>query len=264
MIGVFDSGVGGLSVLKEIMASRFDNEYIYFGDTKNLPYGTKSKDEIINFTRNIVKFLISKGAHTAIIACNTTSALAYETLDEEFKNEIKIYPLIQTVAPFIAKMSDKIGIMATKATVKSFAYTKEILKANASAQVYEKDCSGLVEIVENRLYNDKESIRYIESLLRPLLDAGCGKIVLGCTHYPFLLPILKNFAPEDTFINPARILTDAIKNDFTQVSGNQIVSYYVSKDHATFKENAGLFIDIKEDVVTVNTEKDPSLNTLSV
>ena len=115
LTGIFDSGVGGLSVLKELIS--FGGNYIYYGDTKNLPYGNKTKEEIISFTRNIINFFIEKGAKKAIMACNTSSALAFETLKGEFNGKIKIYPLIQTVAPHIAKQGQKIGIMATEGTV---------------------------------------------------------------------------------------------------------------------------------------------------
>lgn len=144
LIGVFDSGVGGLSVLKKLIP--YGGNYIYFGDTKNLPYGNKTKEQIIEYTRKIIKFFIEKGAKKAIMACNTSSALSYETLHKEFGSDIKIYPLIQTAAPFIAKEGNKIGVMATEGTIKSATYKKEIQKYNTDAKVYEFACPKFVSI----------------------------------------------------------------------------------------------------------------------
>ena len=128
MIGLFDSGVGGLSVLKAIINNGISDDFIYFGDTKNVPYGTKTKDEILSYTKDIMEFFIKKGADCAIMACNTSSALVYEDLRKKFSDKIKIYPLIQYAAPFFKNEKETIGVMATSATVKSFAYTKEIIK----------------------------------------------------------------------------------------------------------------------------------------
>ena len=241
LIGVFDSGVGGLSVLKKLLP--YGGNYIYFGDTKNLPYGNKTKEQIINFTRDIIKFFIRKGATKAIMACNTSSALSYEALEEEFGSKIKIYPLIQTAAPYIASEGNIIGIMATEGTVKSKTYTKEIKKYNSNAEVYELACPDFVPIVENRLYDKKESIEYIKDKLQNLLDKKCDKIVLGCTHYPYLLPILEKFANKDLFINPADFMTKIVENNHDHLHPN--VEFFVSSDPERFIRSAGLFMEIK-------------------
>ena len=133
MIGLFDSGVGGLSVLKAITENGIKDDFIYFGDTKNVPYGTKTKDEILSFTKDIMEFFIKKGADCAIMACNT--------------DKIKIYPLIQYAAPFFKNEKETIGVMATNATVKSRAYTREITKINPRANIVELECQKFVEIV---------------------------------------------------------------------------------------------------------------------
>lgn len=244
LIGIFDSGVGGLSILKELIP--LGGQYIYFGDTKNLPYGNKTKEEIINFTRNIIKFFISKGASRVVMACNTSSALAYETLENEFGDKIKIHPLIQTVAPYIAKQGNIIGIMSTVGTANSKTYSKEIIKANKNAKVYELGCEGFVDIVEKRLYDKKESIGYVKKHLDILLDKGCEKIVLGCTHYPYLLNILTKFAPGDIFIDPAIYMKNIFKNNLYNT--NAFVEYYVSADPEEFRKSAKLFTDIKDNI----------------
>lgn len=250
LIGIFDSGVGGLSVLKELLP--FGGNYIYFGDTKNLPYGNKTKEQIINFTRDIIKFFISKGAKRVIMACNTSSALAYETLHLEFGDKIKIHPLIQNAASYIAREGKVIGVMATEGTVKSQTYTKEIKKINSDIKVYELACPDFVPIVENRLYNNKESVEYIKEHLQILLNKGCDKIVLGCTHYPYLMPILTKFASEDTFINPALYMTNIVKNNLSTPLN---IEFFVSSNPSKFKQNASLFMEIKEPVNLVRNER---------
>lgn len=244
LIGVFDSGVGGLSVLKKLIP--YGGDYIYFGDTKNLPYGNKTKEQIIDFTREIIKFFIKKGATKAIMACNTSSALSYETLKNEFKDKIKIYPLIQTSAGYIAKKGKRIGVMATEGTVKSLTYTKEIKKHNPNAEIYELQCPEFVPIVENRLYEKKESIQNIKEHLQILLDKKCDSIVLGCTHYPYLMPILTKFAPRELFIDPAIYMTDIVKNNKENLLLN--LEFYVSSDPEKFRKNAELFMEIKEKI----------------
>lgn len=244
LIGVFDSGVGGLSVLKKLIP--YGGNYIYFGDTKNLPYGNKTKEQIISFTREIINFFIKKGATKAIMACNTSSALSYETLNHEFKDKIKIYPLIQTAASHIAKNGNIIGVMATEGTVKSLTYTREIKKHNPNAEIYELACPNFVSIVENRLYQKEECIQYIKEHLQILLNKNCDKIILGCTHYPYLMPILTKFAPEKIFIDPACYMTDIVKDSVKNIPLN--LEFYVSSDPLKFKKNAELFMKIKERV----------------
>ena len=246
LTGVFDSGIGGLSILKELLP--LGGNFIYFGDTYNLPYGNKTKEEIISYGKNTMRFFISKGVKRVVMACNTSSALAYDALREEFKDKLEIYPLIQSTAPYIAKTADKIGILATNGTVKAKVYTSEIKKYNKNAEIYEIPCPNFVEIVENRLYNLNDSINYIKERLFKLLDFGAQKIVLGCTHYPYLMPILKKFAEEDIFINPA----DYMKNIFKKTENPANVEFYVSSDPERFKKSAKLFMNIKETVTLVD------------
>lgn len=252
-IGVFDSGVGGLSVLKELEKLAPKEDYIYYGDTKNLPYGDKTPKDIINFGKNTFEFFIKHGVKHVVMACNTSSALAYEQLEKTYGinsiHAIKIYPIIQIAAQEIAKHNvlkgGKIGIMATPATVKSSKYTDEILKNNSCADVYEIACDNFVKIVENRLYDDENSVAYIREILDVLLKVNVEKIVLGCTHYPYLMPILTKFASEEIFIDPAVIFSkcviDDVKKDAKPVQGEGKREFYVSASPDRFKENAKFF-----------------------
>lgn len=251
-IGVFDSGVGGLSILKELEILMPYDDFIYLGDTKNLPYGSKTKEEIINFGRNTIKFFKSKGVETVVMACNTSSALAYDTLIKEFP-EIKIFSLIASCAGEISK-HENLAIMATEGTVKSGKYEEEIKKHNTHAKVNSIPCHDFVKIVENNLYDDKKSVEYVYSILDEALSKKPDKIVLGCTHYPYLIPIFAKKVDENIFINPAQIFASVVKNYFknpTNTTQEAKKEFYVTHNPEAFIENAKVFYKIKEKVQLV-------------
>jgi len=248
-IGLLDSGVGGLSVLSELYKLMPNNNFVFFGDTKNVPYGTKTPEEIFEFTKKILEFFISKEIKTAVFACNTTSAVAYDELKSYFKDKIKIFPLIQTVAPYAIKNlkdEDTIAVLATKATIKSKKYEEEIKKYNPKINVVGIDCTGFVEIVENRLYNNKESIELIKSKLNIARQCNAKKIILGCTHYPYLTNIFKNILDVEYF-NPAQNLAQIVKKEtIIQTNKNGNIKFYVSKNPQDFILSAKAFFDVKE------------------
>ena len=225
-----------------------NKNYVFFGDTKNVPYGTKTPNEIFNYTKSILEFFVSKGIKTAVFACNTTSAVAYDKLKECFQDKIKIYPLIQSVARQAIdglKNEDSIAILATKATINSKKYNDEIKKYNPNINVVGIDCTGFVEIVENRLYGDIKSLELIESKLKIARLNNVKRIVLGCTHYPYLENIFKSILNVEYF-NPASAIAEIVKRDLD--NDNQIGSleFYVSKNPDDFIKSAKTFFDVKE------------------
>lgn len=256
MIGLFDSGVGGLSVLKALIKNNINDDFIYFGDTKNVPYGTKTKEEILSYTKEIIEFFIKKNVDIAIMACNTSSALVYKELNEKFFGKIKLFPLIQQVAPYFKDEKDIIGVISTNATAKSMAYTKEITTLNKEAKIVELPCQDFVQIVEKRLYDDISSIEYIKGKMEYLKGAKCKKVILGCTHFPYLVPIFKKFAPEIEFIDPANFLIQSLKK-FNQNKEKQVSTFkfYVSDNPENFKKSGSIFFDIKDDVSLVEFAK---------
>ena len=148
-IGVYDSGVGGLTVLKELVNVMPNEKYIYFGDLKNLPYGEKSKDELMKIGKKIFDFFSDKNVKAVVMACNTTSALLYDEIKDKYS--FKIYPVIQTVAKYLSEQKvNKLGVFATEATINSHAYKKEIYKYNEKIEVFEQACPSWVRIVENK------------------------------------------------------------------------------------------------------------------
>lgn len=245
-IGLLDSGVGGLSVLSELHKLMPNNNYVFFGDTKNVPYGTKSPQEIFDYTKNILEFFIKKNIKTVVFACNTTSAVAYDELKDYFKDKIKIYPLIQSVAPDSIKglqNDDTVAIFATKATINSKKYETEIKKYNKNINVVGIDCTGFVEIVEHRLYNDPTSIKLIESKLKIAQQYNAKRIILGCTHYPYLVNIFKNILNVDYF-NPASSIANLVKNEIKTTDNKGNIEFYVSKDPEQFILSAKTFFNV--------------------
>lgn len=249
-IGVFDSGVGGLSVFSQLIKLLPEENYIYFGDTLNLPYGNKSKEELIEITDNIFDFFKSKNVKAVVMACNTTSAITYDILKSKY--DYKIYPIVQNVSKCIAQSgSGNIGVFATSATIKSHAYKREILSYNNKANVFEIACPKWVNIVENELQHEQESILNIKQHLNEMLSHNVDKIILGCTHYPYLLDILSNFAPPSLFINPAeafaQFVTDDLKNNcLLNNKKDYEPKFYVSSNPEQFKSASRLFYSVEE------------------
>lgn len=248
-IGVFDSGVGGLSVFSQLMKFLPNENYIYFGDTLNLPYGNKSKEQLIEFTSNIFDFFKSQNVKAVVMACNTTSAVTYDILKSKYN--FKIYPIVQNVAKFIAEQNyNNIGVFATNATINSHAYKNEIQKYNSKITVYETACPNWVNIVENELQNEPESLRDIKIHMDEMMQNKVDKIILGCTHYPYLSKILTKFAPKELFINPAECFAKNIKNDLEYADllcTNKIhePKFFVSANPKQFISSSKLFYKVE-------------------
>lgn len=249
-IGVMDSGVGGLTVLKSLLNILPNEDYIYFGDTKNLPYGEKSKTELIKIVKDILDFFEEKKVKAVILACNTTSATAYDELKDKYS--FKIYPLIQSVVSQLSKDNDlnNVAVMATLATVNSRTYTKEFAKHRPDVNVIEQACPLWVPIVEKTLVDyDEKSI--MNEYLKNVLAFNPQKIILGCTHYPYLLDVLANYADKDLFVNPAPLFANFIKNDLTQLgllsaSKTNNVKYFASENPQAFVKNAQMFLNVTQ------------------
>ncbi|MBR1617495.1 glutamate racemase [bacterium] len=244
-IGLLDSGVGGLSVLKELKKLMPEKNYIFFGDTKNIPYGTKNADEIYGFTKNILNFFVSKNVKYVVIACNTTSATVYDKLKNEFNQKLTIVPLIQSTAPYAAEgleENDELAVFATKATVNSHKYSEEIKKYNSKIKVREIDCSGFVEIVENRLYNDQNSIELIKEKLK--IAQHAKRIVLGCTHYPYLVEIFKKYSNAQWF-DPAKSVAKVAKDIIKNNAQGTKEEFFVSSNPSEFEKSAEFFYKVQ-------------------
>lgn len=203
-IGVFDSGVGGLTVAREIMRQMPDERIVYFGDTARLPYGSKSKDTIIRYSRQICRFLQTKGVKAIVIACNTASAQALDVVEKEL--DIPVIGVIQAGARMAVQVTrnGKIGVIGTEGTIGSGIYTEEMKKLRQDIEVVGKSCPLFVPLVEEGLLHDSVTDEIASRYLSALKGRFVDTMVLGCTHYPLLRSTLGRVMGEEvTLVNPA-------------------------------------------------------------
>lgn len=250
-IGFFDSGVGGVTVFEQVKRLLPDENYIYFGDTKNMPYGEKTPEQLLEFADNIFKFFEKNNAKAVVMACNTTSAIVYEKLKNNYNFEI--FPIIQSVAKQLSELEVKrIGVFATPATINSHCYRSEIQKHNPNMEVVEIACPKWVKVVENGEEKTELGKFSVREKILEMLDFAPEKIVLGCTHYPYLIEVLENFAPRNLFINPSVEFAKIIRNDLAKknllnksgLKGSE--KFYVSANPEKFKMAASMFYKISE------------------
>ena len=203
-IGVFDSGVGGLTVAREIMRQIPDERIVYFGDTARVPYGSKSPNTIIRYSRQIIRFLRTKNVKAIVVACNTASAFALETIKPEL--DIPIIGVVKPGAKVAAQTTQngKIGVIGTEGTIRSEIYTKTIHRENKDAQVMGRACPLFVPLVEEGWIKDPVTVAVAERYLQPFKESDIDTLILGCTHYPLLRSTVREIMGEGVnLVNPA-------------------------------------------------------------
>ena len=203
-IGVFDSGVGGLTVVREIMRQIPNEKIIYFGDTARVPYGSKSKDTVTRYSQQIARFLRTFDVKTIVVACNTASAYALDTLEKEL--DIPVIGVVKPGAKVAAEVTKngKVGVIATEATINSHMYTQYIQDINPDVTIYGKACPLFVPLVEEGLLQDPVTDEIARRYLAELIDIDIDTLILGCTHYPLIRSTLGRIVGENvTLVNPA-------------------------------------------------------------
>lgn len=202
-IGVFDSGSGGLSVLREIRKILPEQRYIYFSDNAWCPYGEKTAEFVTGRARAVTDLLLSKGASAVVVACNTATAAAIASLRAEYSIPfVGMEPAVKPAAS--GTRSGIVGVLATAGTLKAAKYLNTKEQYADAVQIVERVGSGFVELVESLELDGPHAEAVVRASLQPLIDAGADTIVLGCTHYPFLLPLMQRIAPSGVhFIDPA-------------------------------------------------------------
>lgn len=251
-IGVFDSGVGGLTVAREIMRQIPNEKIIYFGDTARVPYGSKSRETVTRFSKQIVRFLQTFDVKTIVVACNTASAYALDELEKEID-----IPIIGVVKPGAKAASDatkngKIGVIATEATIGSHIYSKYIKEINPQVTIYGKPCPLFVPLVEEGLWQDPVTDEIAKRYLTELIDIDIDTLILGCTHYPLIRSTLGRVMGENvTLVNPAYETARELKellvekdllNDEQPHLGENRYQFYVSDGAEKFKNFANSII----------------------
>lgn len=252
-IGVFDSGLGGLTVVKEIMNLMPYEQIFYLGDTARTPYGTKTKETIIRFSRENTSFLLKKNVKIIVVACNTASALALKELKHAY--DIDIIGVIEAGARAAveATQNKRIGIIGTKATITSGAYNVSIKQYDPKCRVFGQAAPLLVPLVEEGWLTNSET----ESILRRYLDSFKSKnidtLVLGCTHYPLLKPLIKKIMPKVNIIDSAREMAKTVRaileaRDITAGKNNRSRSeFFVTDTPDTFNKVGRMFL--KKDMI---------------
>lgn len=246
-IGMFDSGSGGLTVLKEYKEQLPSEDILYFGDTARIPYGSKSKETIIKFSKQIVNFLIKQNVKMIVIACGTASAHAYETLAKEYT-----IPIRTIITPTCKAIGTKnIGVIATHGTIKSQAWENNIHKYHPDAQITSIACPLFVPIVEEGWANTTIAKQIVHEYLKGFQNTTIESLILGCTHYPMLTPLLKQEMGESVeIINIGKYSALDTKDFLFQHNlyhpARKIANYqfYSSDDAASFCELAKVFLDI--------------------
>jgi glutamate racemase len=203
-VGVFDSGVGGLTVAREIMRQLPDERIVYFGDTARVPYGSKSKDTILKYSRQIIRFLRTKDVKAIVIACNTATAYTLDTVSKE--TDIPVIGVINAGARTAVKATrnGKIGVIGTEATVNTGIYTEVMKKLRPDIEVTGKSCPLFVPLVEEGLLHDSVTDEIASRYLAELKGKYIDTLVLGCTHYPLLRSTMRRLMGDEvTLVNPA-------------------------------------------------------------
>ena len=265
-VGVFDSGVGGLTVAREIMRQLPNEKIVYFGDTARVPYGSKSKETVLRYSRQIVRFLQTKGVKAIVVACNTASALALEDIRHETD-----MPMIGVVKPGAKVAADnttnkRVGVIATEATVNSKIYTDYIKRQDGEITVIEKACPLFVPLVEEGWLKDSVTEEVARRYLEELKTENIDSLVLGCTHYPLLRNMIGHIMGESVrLVNPAyetAVSLGELLDSKGIAAGNEnryaseMYDFYVSDAAEKFKRFANSILPFRiENIEQINIEE---------
>lgn len=220
MIGVFDSGFGGLTILKEFLKLLPEYDYVYLGDNARAPYGNRSHETLKKFTEDGVRYLFNKGCPLVIIACNTASAQVLRELQEELLRQPgitnkKILGVIKPISEEAVKLTHNrhIGIVGTRSTVNSQSYNTELQHLKPDVRVYSQACPLLVPLIEEGWINKPETKMILKKYLRPLKSCNVDTLILGCTHYPFLIKEFKRIMGKKVKVpHPGEIVAKSLKD----------------------------------------------------
>lgn len=255
LIGVFDSGLGGLTVLKKFLSQLPGYHYIYLGDNARVPYGDKSPETIYNYSVQALEFLFKKDCHLVIIACNTASAQALRKIQQNWLPinypQRRVIGVIKPLAEASSRNKNvkKIGIIGTKATINSKAYSKEIKGLNPKLKVYEQAAPLLVPLIEEGRVNKQETKIILESYLKPLKAKGVNSLILACTHYPFLEKAIKKIMGKNILVSDTgKIISASLKDyllrhpELNIIKKRTSCDFYTTDNPNIFKKQAEKFL----------------------
>lgn len=257
-IGIFDSGYGGLTILKEIRKAMPDYDYLYLGDNARAPYGTRSFDVVYHFTLQAVEYLFSRGCHLVILACNTASAKALRTIQQQDLPRIDASRrVLGVIRPTVEKIVEgghnrHVGVLGTPGTINSRSYELEVAKLNPDISVHAQACPMWVPLVENREAESDGADYFVKKYIDSLMNQsdGIDSVILACTHYPLLLPKIKKYMPQSIdIISQGSIVAESLKDylrrhaemDNKCTKGGEC-HYLTTENVDKFEELASLFL----------------------
>ncbi len=264
-IGIFDSGVGGLTVAHAIKQILPNESMIYFGDTAHLPYGEKSPEAILHYAENITQFLIEQQSKVVVVACNTASSVAYQLLKEKFGNKVLIVNVIDPVVEYyLAHLAPvRVGVIGTKVTIRSGAYEKRIKGKNPQAEVFSKATPLLVPMIEEGFIFDDISNAIIRAYLSGEPLQAVEALILGCTHYPIIKNQISKFYDFSVeILDSASIVAKKVKQQLSDTgllregTGPRDV-FYVSDYTPYFEKISGMFFEEKINLQKLDLWADP-------
>ncbi len=251
MIAIFDSGYGGLTVLKPILKLLPEYDYIYLGDNARVPYGNRSPEIIKQFAEEAVEYLFKRGAKLVIFACNTASSVALRHVQQKYLNGAKeqnkkVLGVLIPMAEEAAKVTknNRVGVIGTRATVNSKVYDKEIAKISSGIKVFSNACPLLVPLIEENYHNKPEAVSILRKYLKPLKSCNIDTLILGCTHYPLMMKAIKRIMGKRVMVLPSgEITAESLKKYLerhpeieTKLSRNKTRTFLTTDDPAKFKE----------------------------
>jgi len=265
-IGIFDSGVGGISVLRAIREQMPEESIIYFGDQRHIPYGPRPMEQIRNFSEAITNFLLVHNAKIVVVACNTASAAALKYLRERFPSVqfVGMEPAIKPAAEHT--QTGKVGVLATPATFQGALYASVVERFANGAELFQDTCPGLVQQIEQGNLNGEGTRRILEDALLPMLEKNIDTVVLGCTHYPFVIPLIQQIAGNNVrVIDPApavakqtrRLLEEREMKNQSELKGD--IKFYTSGNPEAFKSLLPMLLGESWDAHKVEWLSDSSL-----
>ncbi|HSM71313.1 MAG TPA: glutamate racemase [Anaerolineales bacterium] len=270
-IGIFDSGVGGLSVLRAVRAQMPAENILYFGDQGHIPYGPRPMEQIRDFSEAITNFLLEKDAKIIVVACNTASAAALTYLREKFPN-VKFVGMEPAVKPAAEHThTGRVGVLATPATFQGALYASVVERFAKGVKLYQNTCNGLVQEIEKGNLNGYETRKILEDALQPMLEKDIDTVVLGCTHYPFVIPLIQEIVGENVrVIDPApavarqaqRLLEAGGMLNESESQGR--IKLFTSGDPQVLKSQLPLLLGEEGEVERVEWDNDSELSGGSI
>ena len=258
-IGVFDSGIGGLTVLRQLQRALPQEDFVYFADSENLPYGDKSPEQIIDYARKTISWLQNDiDAKLVVAACHTSSAIALDLLAPEFSIPIigTIHPMVETVLQ--NHQNRKIGIIATPTSVDSLMHEKTLRKAGFKGEIHSIPCPNFVPIIESGRLSGPELLRSTSEYLRIFETEHLNTLIYGCTHYPWISEVIQDTLPKGVdLIDPAdniaaKVSQELYKHKMLNTSWNKVkAQFYCSGSTDRFSKQINLLLSITEPVVTL-------------